>query len=1014
MSQQLLASDDGGDHGQIHSLPRDDGGGDWASHGGTLHDLSEPTNPLHYAAATGTRADLRRLLKAGEQVQSVDHFGRTALVYAAVADIVQNAEYLLKKGADVDAVDNDGRTPLHWATFHAKTGMIKVLLAHGANPLAVDNEGRSVLHLAQDSESLAVYEAAMQPQPPWDVADNTGRTPLAWAAHAGLSDVVAYLLQHSSVAFVDDESRGPFHWGCLSGDVLTVQKLMAAAGETVLDDADSEGRTPLFFAVASGSLAMVDFVINAGCRVEFSDTGMRTVLMLAAQFGNAELVERLLAEGGPLLYSQDVTGRTALHYAVGQHDCLELLAAAIADTSDSAHTTALHLAAFQGDVKACNILISSGSSLEANCDPEGHSETTPVVLAVEQNHCKVAKALLRAGASPYVLDQERRTLLHLAAGQQHGKMCRAIVKVSNLDINQGDHAGRTAVAAASFVGAASTLATLIDLGANVDKQDSEGLSPLHWAASHDNVECLVQLLEAGAFPNPTEYHEMRLTPYDYAVQSGSEECEIALQEHGGLGIEQVRELAASHIQGWWSGFQTRITLLSLWQAHLQDREHQKPEHLQFHRPPPPALQPKGDAAMQHHHPQQKHNRTLGKPKFLPSNTTGSRSESPPSLLQGNVGDMHAGSAYTPLPAIPFGDGATVRRSSMPVVLSGDGTPSFSTAATVADRDSLSGFSPLPSINSSGMAVGTPFSRHSNHGHHGHDPHQHSQHLVNPVVQQARIVHSAARRDRLRREELRAKIEAVRVIQRAVRKWLQFNREVRLGLRPPPKRRPPQPKSQPHLRWSGPGRHGSKARTQPRKNKQPRSDGRFINRGQASGLDHIKQLQHGRQPKQGIARQPQTQPPWGASSAVRRSHAQQQLAVRFDPSNRRMQIAALTIQLAWRQHIRSRTRRSRGDGPKVGAAGGPGFRRAPAIPPAVSRGAMRAVYGSQDRMVSWRPSQPLPRRNAAAWQPPAVRSVQGFNFAVGTYQLPVVFDENGGRHRIQKQPRPALSVVAHTT
>eukprot|EP00051_Salpingoeca_urceolata_P023245 m.391898 g.391898 ORF g.391898 m.391898 type:complete len:136 (-) comp20081_c0_seq36:157-564(-) len=108
---------------------------------------------------------------------------------------------------------------------------------------------------------------------------------------------------------------------------------------------------------------MVDFVINAGCRVEFSDTGMRTVLMLAAQFGNAELVERLLAEGGPLLYSQDVTGRTALHYAVGQHDCLELLAAAIADTSDSAHTTALHLAAFQGDVKACNILISSGSSV---------------------------------------------------------------------------------------------------------------------------------------------------------------------------------------------------------------------------------------------------------------------------------------------------------------------------------------------------------------------------------------------------------------------------------------------------------------------------------------------------------------------------------------------------------------------------------------------------------------------------------------------------------------------------
>ena len=59
---------------------------------------------------------------------------------------------------------------------------------------------------------------------------------------------------------------------------------------------------------------------------------------------------------------------------------------------------------------------------------------------------------------------------------------------------------------------------LLSVGANCNIAESNGYTPLHWAASHGNIETLKVLLEAGADPSAAD-HQGRL-PVDVAHKHG--------------------------------------------------------------------------------------------------------------------------------------------------------------------------------------------------------------------------------------------------------------------------------------------------------------------------------------------------------------------------------------------------------------------------------------------------------------------------------------------------------------
>ncbi len=102
--------------------------------------------------------------------------------------------------------------------------------------------------------------------------------------------------------------------------------------------------------------------------------------------------------------------------------------------------------------------------------------------------------------------------------------------------------------------------------ANINLQDSEGITALHWACSAGHLEAIHLLVSAGgANVNMMEADGEMLTPLDYAIIGGHQEVAQLLIENGALSISSIRELAAVMIQKCARGFLARRSVRPLMQ-----------------------------------------------------------------------------------------------------------------------------------------------------------------------------------------------------------------------------------------------------------------------------------------------------------------------------------------------------------------------------------------------------------------------------------------------------------------
>jgi ankyrin repeat protein len=123
------------------------------------------TASLQDTAVMADLRDVRVLLDHGADVNGVDQFGRTPLMYAAISDAfpVEEVRLLIEHGADVNAVDrhtkagDEGLTVLDIAKRNGETPIVKLLKMAGAKegtavPVALKVRPENNLHRAvQDS-----------------------------------------------------------------------------------------------------------------------------------------------------------------------------------------------------------------------------------------------------------------------------------------------------------------------------------------------------------------------------------------------------------------------------------------------------------------------------------------------------------------------------------------------------------------------------------------------------------------------------------------------------------------------------------------------------------------------------------------------------------------------------------------------------------------------------------------------------------------------------------------------
>lgn len=135
--------------------------------------------------------------------------------------------------------------------------------------------------------------------------------------------------------------------------------------------------------------------------------------------------------------ARDAEGMTALHYAAyqGNMDAAKLLAAAQADLNakDSLGLTPLHAAAFEGRAHVANYLLQRGADAGAK-DAAGN---TPLHYAVLNGHLEAAEALLTGGADPLAANARNQSPAQIAQALGDQRMTALFDKAARASSDSG-------------------------------------------------------------------------------------------------------------------------------------------------------------------------------------------------------------------------------------------------------------------------------------------------------------------------------------------------------------------------------------------------------------------------------------------------------------------------------------------------------------------------------------------------------------------------------------------------
>lgn len=294
---------------------------------GVLQYLGEikSASRLFYASLLGLRDVVEELIKhVGVDVDSVDEFGRTALLAAAHNGRHDVLQYLLDMNADVNKSSNEGRT-LHVASNDDRVN-IGILFQKDADWMTVNNSGWTALNAASYNNHVDVVKLLLKKGADWTITKKYGCTPLYAASYNGHDKVVRLLLEKGADwTTPNNDGRVPIDAALISGHVEVVKLLLEKGADWKI--VYTWGYTPLYTASLDGHVEVVKLLLEKGADPTTASRDGWTPLHGAAYCGHLEVVE-ILCQNTPINVSQqDNNGRTALFLAamMGRFDVLQFL-----------------------------------------------------------------------------------------------------------------------------------------------------------------------------------------------------------------------------------------------------------------------------------------------------------------------------------------------------------------------------------------------------------------------------------------------------------------------------------------------------------------------------------------------------------------------------------------------------------------------------------------------------------------------------------------------------------------
>jgi ankyrin repeat protein len=251
-----------------------------------------------------------------------------------------------------------------------------------------------------------------------------------------------------------------------------------------------------------------------------------TALIAVSRINNAAECVRLIAEGVNVNESLAAhAGVGALYIAAqnGQKEVVNILLAAGANVNQSRETngeTPLYIAVRQNHTEIVGILLTA----KANAKSIGLLHIA-VGMCCDGNRSaySIVKQLIAAGADVNQFNQKGETPLHIAAMEDNIKLTKRLL-IAGAQIDEIDKNGRTALHIAARCGRETQVEFLITNKADVNKMTTDGNTPLDMANSHHNNDIMKLIIKAGG------------------KEGAKTECDQLISQLQGLLQEQLQQL----------------------------------------------------------------------------------------------------------------------------------------------------------------------------------------------------------------------------------------------------------------------------------------------------------------------------------------------------------------------------------------------------------------------------------------------------------------------------------------
>ncbi len=480
------------------------------------------------AIAEGNKSTISFLASLGH-CELQDENGMTVLHQAAKEGDRHIISYVIDHAQFLDKQSSQGWTALHYAVSEGYREIVKLLLEKNDVDInAKTCDSKSSLAIALEKGHVGIAKVLISHGANMEIIDELDDLETHPLFSPQNNYMMEYMLNHGANPNMwTCDGRTPLHIAAQNGRDRMLDILVENGAD--IDQQDKDGCSPLMLAIKEGHRPFTIGILALGADANISDKDGSTPLYLACEQGNSMCASQILHEALVDVDRTTSMGKTALHIAShhGYSDMVALLLAASADVTlqDSEGRTALHEACQAGHL---TIVV----QLEYACaDPDiaDNNGNTPLMAAAVHRITDVVQ---------YLVTKSKKSMpLYMFA-------CTAIqqdvhyLKLHGVNFDKQDLDGMTplhhAIAAKN-----STVATmLIQIRVCLNLKNRDGNTALHVAAETGMNDIVELLCKGGALNVPNENGE---APVCLAVSNGNKETLIALVKNGAAADTKMKD-----------------------------------------------------------------------------------------------------------------------------------------------------------------------------------------------------------------------------------------------------------------------------------------------------------------------------------------------------------------------------------------------------------------------------------------------------------------------------------------